>query len=203
MQVASRFLSQIADANIIPGDGIAYFRDATCAFGSIYETFPVTGISAQLFGAVFNGPDLPTTGPATKMLMQDTWGVFDTTDSSGVTRWSLSYNDNGTARHVLLDPINLNYNYQQPIAGFSLTLGNKNGRVILDPAGALATGTVVMCPNPYDGQEVRVQTSKTITALTVSPNAGQSVIAAPTTLAAGAKFLAVYRAANTSWYCAV
>jgi hypothetical protein len=43
----------------------------------------------------------------------------------------------------------------------------------------------VLPPQPTDGQIVNIQTSRAITAFTLSPNAGQTIVNAPTTLAAG------------------
>ena len=93
------------------------------------------------------------------------------------------------------------YNYQVPLNGFSITVPDDTFTLLLDPAGTLATGTVIMPPNPYDGQFLRVKTSQQITAITISGNAGQSVIAAPTELLAGHFIEAQYRAVNTTWYC--
>jgi hypothetical protein len=88
----------------------------------------------------------------------------------------------------------------EPAAGFSITLGNNDNVLVLNPAGVLATGTVTMCTAPYDTMKVTFRTSQTVTALTVSPNVGQSVAAAPTTLVAGTEKTAVYRLANTTWF---
>lgn len=97
-----------------------------------------------------------------------------------------------------------NINYQQPTTGTTVTLRDQDARVILDPAGTLATLTVKFNPNPLNGQWGIVQTTRAITALTVSPNTGQSIgNGAPTTLAAGQMFTFVFRAANNTWYVAV
>ena len=92
------------------------------------------------------------------------------------------------------------YSYQTPITGFSITLGNTTTHTILDPAGALASGTIVMPASPSDGLIVTVSTTQTITTLTVSPNTGQTVKNAPTTMPAGFVFSYIYRSANTTWY---
>lgn len=92
------------------------------------------------------------------------------------------------------------YTYNVPVTGFSLTIGAGIQALILNPAGTLATGTVIMPAAPVDGQVTSVSSTQIITALTVSPNTGQSIANAPTTLAAGAGFRYLYRAANTTWY---
>lgn len=96
--------------------------------------------------------------------------------------------------------IGISNNYSQPVAGFTLTLGQFDSLVIIDPAGVLATGTIVMASPVIDQQRVSIRSSQTITALTISPGAGQSVAGAPTTIAAGGTIDALYRDANTTWY---
>ena len=41
-------------------------------------------------------------------------------------------------------------NYQVPTTGFTITLGNNDCNLILEPAGTLATGTVTMPATPSD-----------------------------------------------------
>jgi hypothetical protein len=92
-----------------------------------------------------------------------------------------------------------------PTTGFAITLPGSSTPLfqsvtILDPAGTLATGTLTMPATPSDGMRQRVSSSQTVTALTVSPGAGQTVKNAPTTLSAGTSFEYEYNAANTTWY---
>jgi len=87
-----------------------------------------------------------------------------------------------------------------PTTGFSLTLGNSTTTLLLKPAGTLATGTVVLPAAPVDGQIARVLSSQTVSALTVSPSAGQSVSGAPSTVGPAAPFSMIYDLASTTWY---
>ena len=93
------------------------------------------------------------------------------------------------------------YQYTQPASGGSITVNNGVELLIIDPAGALATLTVTMPAAPLDGQRVALQSSQTITALTQSPNTGQTIKGAATTLAANAPAQSwIFRAANSTWY---
>jgi hypothetical protein len=92
------------------------------------------------------------------------------------------------------------YSLQSPTAGFSITIANNVSKLVLNPAGVLATGTIVMPAAPIDGQEVEVCSTQTITALTVNANTGQTIRAAPTTLASGKGFRYLYTAGATTWY---
>ena len=84
--------------------------------------------------------------------------------------------------------------------GFSITIDNRGQVVTINPAGVLATGTITMPKTPYDGQPIEVSTTQTITGLTVSANAGQTIKNAPTTLVAGSGFAYYYNAAALTWF---
>jgi hypothetical protein len=96
------------------------------------------------------------------------------------------------------------YSYQQPATGFSITIANGVYTLILDPAGALLTGTIIMPSAPGDGQVIRITSTQNITTLTVNANAGQSIKNAPTgftvSLTGDQGYEFIYRAANTTWY---
>ena len=96
------------------------------------------------------------------------------------------------------DGILRNTDYQTPTTGFSYTVGSGIQVVLFKPSGTLATGTVTMPLSPSDGMTVTISTTQTITALTLSPNTGQSINNAVTTLSGAVSYL--YRAADTSWY---
>ena len=89
---------------------------------------------------------------------------------------------------------------QTPTTGFSITIGNATTTTLLTPAGTLASGTITMPAAPVDGQIVRVLSSHTVTALTVSPNTSQSVSGAPTMITSTTPFSMIYDLASTTWY---
>ena len=92
------------------------------------------------------------------------------------------------------------YQFTGITTGGSLTLTDGVHRTILTTAsGSIAAYTVVMPPNPTDGQEVIVTCNKAITALTVNANTGQSIQGMPTSLPLGSRIVALYRASNTTW----
>lgn len=90
--------------------------------------------------------------------------------------------------------------YNVPIAGFTYTIADITNVMVFKPAGLLATGTVKMPATPSDNQVVRITSTQTITALTHSPNAGQTLRGALTTIAADGFGSWSYRAADTTWY---
>ena len=94
----------------------------------------------------------------------------------------------------------LSISYRSVANAFTETVGNSDDVVIFYNAGAIATGTITMPAAPLDGQVVRLSFAMTITTLTVSPNAGQSILGAPTTATVSTGYAFVYRSANTTWY---
>lgn len=100
----------------------------------------------------------------------------------------------------------LPYQYEAPLTGASITVASTTGKLILGPAGTIATLTVVFpaASTLADGQTLEVGTSNTVTALTITPGSGTTVSNTPTALTVsttasyGYKF--IYRTANTNWY---
>lgn len=87
-----------------------------------------------------------------------------------------------------------------PLTGFSYTVANASGVLVMKPAGVLASGTITMPAIPIDEQKVTLTTTQTITALTHNPNAGQTLNGPATTLSANTPFSWIYRSADNSWY---
>jgi hypothetical protein len=111
----------------------------------------------------------------------------------------------GTTRQVVASQIKTYvdraaYTYNVPVAGFSLTIAAGIQYLILDPAGNLANGTVVMPAAPVDGQVVVLTCTKNISTFTLSPNTGQTIANAVTSLSSGIGVSYMYRSANTTWY---
>jgi hypothetical protein len=90
--------------------------------------------------------------------------------------------------------------YQVPLTGFSITVAAGVLTLNIEPAGTLASGAVIMPATPYDNQPITVMSTQAITALTVSPNSGQTLKGAPTSMAANSSFEYRYKASNATWY---
>ena len=87
-----------------------------------------------------------------------------------------------------------------PTTGFTNTIANTTSYYILEPAGTLATGTLTMPASPVNEQVVTIASTQTITALTHSPNTGQTLKGALTTITVDGNASWIYRTANTTWY---
>lgn len=87
-----------------------------------------------------------------------------------------------------------------PTTGFTNTIADTTSYYVIEPAGTLATGTLTMPASPINEQVVTIASTQTITALTHSPNTGQTLKGALTTIAVDGNASWIYRTANTTWY---
>jgi hypothetical protein len=87
-------------------------------------------------------------------------------------------------------------------SGFSTTITPPNDGdsmfLLLSPGGAYAAGTIVL-PTGVDGQEIVVHSRQAVTALTITPAAGNSTSGAPTTITAGGFFRLRFDGINSLW----
>jgi hypothetical protein len=86
-----------------------------------------------------------------------------------------------------------------PLTGNTVTIDDDVENLLIDPAGTIAALTVNMPLAPYDGQEVTLGASQTVTALTMSGN-GKTLNGGLTTIGAALFGTWRYKAANTTWY---
>lgn len=94
--------------------------------------------------------------------------------------------------------------YAAPSAtGFSVQVNNDNQNVwlILTPTGTFAAGTLVLpaVANCIDRQEILINCTQAITALTIT-GSGATVTGAPTTLAANGFFRLRFDGVTKTWY---
>lgn len=92
------------------------------------------------------------------------------------------------------------YSLQTPTTGFSISVANACGQLILNPAGTLASGTITLPASPKDGQLCRIVSTAAVSALTLSAATGQTITGAVSTLAANAAVAFLYAAGSSCWY---
>ncbi len=186
--------------------------------GLLAAVLTVSSIGAAFAGGLFN--NLPQVGGAAYCALYAGDGVTcqgnvpagptvttgletipaDTNAASGVSPQ--------TVRLGLASLGALPYQYAAPLTGASIVVANTTGKLLLDPAGTIATLTVTFPPSTalIDGQTLEIGSSNTVTALTLTAGAGTTIKAStlPTALtisttgSAGYKFL--YKSSNTTWY---
>lgn len=91
--------------------------------------------------------------------------------------------------------------YATPATGGTVTVpafDDKRQSVLIDPAGTLATLTVLF-PTAADGQEIVVSCTQIVTALTITPAAG-SLLSALTALAANIPATWTWSATASKWF---
>lgn len=100
------------------------------------------------------------------------------------------------------------YSYEAPLTGVSFTVPATTRNLIIEPAGTIATHTVVLpaATALVDNQTFGLCSTQIITALTITPGTGTTVsntmtatiVPAATGAAACGEW--IYRQANTNWY---
>ena len=87
------------------------------------------------------------------------------------------------------------------INGSGLPAYNSSVWLVLTPTGTLAAGTITLPPvaTAADKQEVLVNSTQAVTALTIAGN-GATVTGAPTTLAANSFFKLRFEGVTDTWY---
>jgi len=85
---------------------------------------------------------------------------------------------------------------QQPL------IGGPDVHLILTPTSSFAAGTInlPLASGAQDKQEVRVNTTQAIAALTIGANGALAIIGAPTSLSANDSFTLAYDANSSAWY---
>jgi hypothetical protein len=92
------------------------------------------------------------------------------------------------------------FSLQSPVNVFSITLGNQIETLVLNAGGTLASGTIIMPSAPVNGQRLKILSTHTITTLTLTPNAGQTVLGSPGTIATGGVIDLIYATSTLTWY---
>jgi hypothetical protein len=77
------------------------------------------------------------------------------------------------------------FDFYVPLTGFSITM--QTAKLVLNPAGTLATGTVNLPLNPPDGTLAEISSTQTQTALTLNANTGDSIVGAVSALVANTR----------------
>jgi hypothetical protein len=66
------------------------------------------------------------------------------------------------------------FDFYVPLTGFSITM--QTAKLVLNPAGTLATGAVTLPLNPPDGCIAEISSTQIVTALTVAANTGDLIV---------------------------
>src|SRR5258707_417436 len=86
--------------------------------------------------------------------------------------------------------------YTAPSAtGFSYTIPQSVGVVVIEPAAVYANGATILPSNPFDSEQVTTVSTKDVTAFALTAGSGETVLSAPTALVGGVGFSYIYRKA--------
>jgi hypothetical protein len=132
------------------------------------------------------------------IIIQDLLRNYESQVGNAVTFMSATVNGNLTVGGGI---ISTGYQYSAPTTNFSITSNVNINRVIFDPAGTLANGTLTLPNANVDATTVTVSSTQTITAFKVNPNTGTTLVpSANITLSAGTSATYFYHANETKWY---
>lgn len=92
------------------------------------------------------------------------------------------------------------YQYATPTAGSTVTIAANTPQLVLEPAGTLATLTIVLPTAPADGYLQNLSSTAIVTALTLSGGGSDTVVNAISALTAGGFAQYLYKASTTKWY---
>ena len=122
-------------------------------------------------------------------------------DNSGSPYLTENYGSAVKARKTSLPIQSTAYAFSSPTAGSTVTIGDQQDNLILNPAGTLSTLTVVLpsCSAMYDGKVSRISTTQAITTLTVNATAG-TINGAPLTLGVSGFMSFLCRGGTTTWF---
>lgn len=131
-------------------------------------------------------------------------GQIITFDRTGTFLFELSSYDQGATIRILdltRPTMRVNYQYAAPSTDFDLTVNVGTPRVIFNPAGTLAKGTLTLPNANVDATTVTVSSTQTITAFKVNANNGTTLVpSANITLTGGTSATYFYHLAETKWY---
>lgn len=88
-----------------------------------------------------------------------------------------------------------------PLTGTTVTVSNGVARLLLDPAAGIAALTVQLPPATalFDGEEIQITSSQTVTTLTIVQGTGTTIVPSITTVTAAAPVTLLYHAATAKW----
>lgn len=134
-------------------------------------------------------------------------GASQTLDSVVLPPWATQTRNASTAalvaavaaRSIQMDDV-AGVEYSAPLTGVSYQVPNLCEALFIRPAGTIAAHTLVMPQAPVDRQRLRVTSQQAITALTMTPGAGQTIQGALTAFTANGFAEWQYNDADKNWY---
>lgn len=199
----------IRQLNIV---GTAFVQSLTVTVGNVTAASYLQGGngtgSFDTNSLILNAPD--TNYGALANIGHGRWSAGYTADqnttlASPVFSW-YDLVDGGLARFETNAAVSATgYVIDTPATGATVDMTGANPiyTEIIDPAGTLATLTIILPDAAADGQILRLKFSQVITALTISPNAGDSAKGTPATAALGGMIECMFTgtAGSGTWYC--
>lgn len=142
---------------------------------------------------------LPNTVTVNTSNIQGAVGQIVTLAANNTYEFEFTTRDGGTT--VTVEDVLRNYAptlaVTVPVTGFSTSVTGLQDRVIFNPAGTLANGTVTLPSGNVNAKIVSISSTQTITAFQVLPSAGTTLIPSANVTLTGGTHVSYYFDANT------
>ncbi len=217
-----RFTETIKDLGTLSGIVTASWQDGhyqvlttSGAISLAFAGWPTSGFYTTLRlqltvttpGTTGDTLTLPTAVPVTNALLAGAawsgtqWVISFAT--AGTYYFDFTTSDGGVT--IAITDVSRNYvspyQYSAPVTDFNTTITPGSARVIFDPAGTLAKGTITLPTGNVDATTVTVSSTQIITAFKTNPSTGTTLVpSANITLAAGTSVSYFYHASEAKWY---
>lgn len=122
--------------------------------------------------------------------------IIDTSDLPIVTR---DVKNHHTLLRLLIERLTNTVTHNVPTTGFEITISDGITSLVLEPVGTLATGTINMPANPFNGQTVSISSTQIVISLTLAGN-GATIVGNTTALAVNTAVEYKYIEATDKWY---
>lgn len=179
---------------ILPASGGAY---TIIDGGSAADTYPIVIVSSTgaALGTIFSK------GGSSTFAWDGTQFVAINSHALGIggAGWTIDNLGNAGFRNLSATGVILSNAVLlvAPLTGQSLVIADMISWYLMRPAGTLATLTLTLPPDPLNNQDLWISTTAQITALTVTPNAGQTLSGSISALNANDGILLRYH--GTEW----
>ena len=185
--------------NLVVGDG---------SLGNIYARATTTSINStsgavQVFGGIGVQGNIYVGGSGVGNVYADSGAVTNQFNRGAlVVNGGMGVSGNAVVQGNVITQggrYDRSANVAIPVTTGNIILDNSKHTTVVAPGGTIAALTITM-PDAFDGTDIRISFASTVTALTMTPKAGDTIVGALTTATAGSFAQFLYVTATLTWY---
>lgn len=172
-----------SDAALTPACGTHIWDASVQGFAGTSGTYQLFGSGHPTSGG--SGTGAGKAGPGSSYADYTNARVYLNTNTAASPTWTLT---GASTKSV-----------QVPTTGFNIIMTTQ--KLMLNPGGALATGTITFANSPVDGQVSSICSTQQVTTITwAAGTGGAAIIGLPTFLSPGVAVNSTYDTASNAWY---